>query len=37
MVETLGEALDAGWQLTAKCAWGKRDGMKTIRACHSRY
>ena len=37
MVETLGEALDAGWQLTVRCAWGKRDGMKTVRACIARY
>ena len=36
-VETLGEALDAGWQLSAKCAWGKRYGLKTVRACISRY
>src|SRR5918997_6449104 len=37
MVETLGEALDAGWQLTVRCAWGKREGMKTVRACIARY
>ncbi len=33
MVETLGEALNARWKITARCAWGKREGMKSIRAC----
>jgi DNA-directed RNA polymerase subunit RPC12/RpoP len=32
-VETLGEALDFGWRVTARCAWGKRDAMKSIREC----
>src|SRR5215216_986456 len=32
MIETLGEALDAGWRLTARCARGKREAMKTVRA-----
>jgi len=33
MVETIGEAHDLGWRATARCAAGKRAGMKTIRAC----
>lgn len=37
MVETLGEALDAGWRLTVRCAWGKREALKTVRECISRY
>jgi len=32
-VETLGEAYQLGRGLTARCAFGKRDGMKSIRAC----
>ena len=28
-------ALDAGWQLTVRCAWGKREAMKTVRECIS--
>jgi hypothetical protein len=33
MIETLAEARNAGVKITAKCAWGRREGMKTIRAC----
>jgi hypothetical protein len=33
MVETIGEAWQLGWRVTARCAWGKRDGLKTIREC----
>jgi hypothetical protein len=33
VVETLGDAFAAGWRLTARCAWGKREGMKTKREC----
>jgi hypothetical protein len=33
MVETIGEAWQLGWGITARCAFGKRDGMKSIRAC----
>ena len=33
MVETLGEAWDQGWKIEARCAWGKRDAMKSIREC----
>jgi hypothetical protein len=33
VVETLGDAFAAGWRLKARCAWGKREGMKTKREC----
>jgi hypothetical protein len=33
-VETLGEALSYRWRVTARCAHGKRDGMKSIRECN---
>jgi hypothetical protein len=33
-LETLGDAWAAGWRITARCAWGKREGMKTRRECH---
>lgn len=33
-VETLGEALQAGWRVRARCAFGKRDGLKSIRECN---
>jgi hypothetical protein len=33
VVETLGDAWAAGWRITARCAWGKRDGMKSRREC----
>jgi hypothetical protein len=33
MVEALGEAWQLGWQVTARCAYGKRDVMKSVRAC----
>jgi hypothetical protein len=32
-VETLGDAWRLGWKLTARCAFGNRDGMKSIREC----
>ena len=32
-IETLGEALSYGWRVTARCAHGKRDGMKSITEC----
>ena len=37
MVSTLGEALNGGWRLRARCAFGKRDGMKSIRECVEAY
>jgi hypothetical protein len=33
MVETLGEARNGGWKITVRCAWGKREAMKSIREC----
>ena len=33
IVETVGQALDLSWKLHVRCAWGKRDGMKSIREC----
>jgi hypothetical protein len=33
MVSTLGEALDLGWRIRARCAFGKRDAMKSVREC----
>lgn len=37
MVSTLGEAADAGWGLRVRCAFGKRDGLKSIRECVHTY
>jgi hypothetical protein len=31
-IETLGEARDLGW-ITARCAWGTLEAMKSIREC----
>jgi hypothetical protein len=36
MIETLAEARDAGVRLTARCAWGRREGTKSIRECKAR-
>jgi hypothetical protein len=33
MIETLAEALAQGVRITARCAWGRRDGLKSIREC----
>lgn len=33
MVETIGEAFSLGWRLKARCAYGKREGLKSIRDC----
>jgi hypothetical protein len=33
MIETIGEALGAGRRVHIRCAWGKRDAMKSIREC----
>jgi hypothetical protein len=33
MVETIRQARDYGWKAKARCAYGKRDAMKSIRAC----
>src|SRR3954454_16624869 len=32
-IETLGEAWRLGWRVTARCAFGNRDGMKSIGEC----
>jgi hypothetical protein len=37
MVETIGEAFSLGWSVTARCACGSREGMKSIRQCNARY
>jgi hypothetical protein len=37
MIETLGEARAGRWRITARCAWGKREAMKSIRECVYRY
>ena len=31
--QTLAEARDLGWRITARCAWGRREGLKSIREC----
>ena len=36
-VETIGEAWQLGWRVTARCAFGTRDGMKSIRECICTY
>jgi hypothetical protein len=36
-VETIGEAWQLGWRITARCAFGNRDGMKSIRPCTYSY
>ncbi len=33
-IETIGDAYRFGWRITARCAWGKREAMKSIRECH---
>jgi len=35
-IETLGDAWSAGWRITMRCAWGKREGLKSIRECSYR-
>lgn len=37
MTETIGEAHDRGWRLTARCAYGNREGLKSIRRCSWSY
>jgi len=32
-VETIGEALDFGWRVRVRCAWGPHEGMKRKRVC----
>ena len=33
MISPLGEVHDLGWRLRVDCRFGKREGMKSIRAC----
>lgn len=32
-IETLGDALTYSVRITMRCAWGKRDAMKSVREC----
>lgn len=36
-IETLGDAWNHGVMLTARCVWGNREGLKSIRECGNRY
>jgi DNA-directed RNA polymerase subunit RPC12/RpoP len=36
-IETLGEARDGGMNITARCAWGRREGLKSIRECKASF
>ncbi|TGQ83748.1 hypothetical protein EN794_053425 [Mesorhizobium sp. M00.F.Ca.ET.151.01.1.1] len=36
-IETLGDAWNHGVKLTARCIWGNREDLKTIRECNNRY
>jgi hypothetical protein len=36
-IETIGEAWQLDWRITARCAFGKLDGMRSIRACAYSY
>lgn len=36
-VETIGDALRAGWGLIVRCAYGRRHGLKQIRECRCAY
>jgi hypothetical protein len=33
MIETLEQARNARVHITARCAWGRREGMKSFREC----
>jgi hypothetical protein len=33
MIETLEQARNAGVRITVRCAWGRREGLKSIREC----
>jgi hypothetical protein len=37
VVETIGEAWQLAWRITARCAFRNRDGMKSIRPCSYSY
>jgi hypothetical protein len=32
-VQTIGEAYQAGWRIHVRCAWGRREAMKSVRGC----
>jgi hypothetical protein len=32
-VETIGEAYMLGWRIDARCGWGRREAMKSVRGC----
>ena len=32
-VQTIGEAYRAGWRIHVRCAWGRREAMKSVRGC----
>ena len=32
-VETIGEAYQAGWRIHVRCAWSRREAMKSERGC----
>jgi hypothetical protein len=36
-IETIGDAWRANWKVKVRCAWGKRDALKSIRECAYRY
>jgi hypothetical protein len=36
MIETLQQARDAGMRITARCAWGRRDSIRSTRECKAR-
>ena len=36
-IKSLADARDAGMRVTARWAWGRRDGMKSVRECTNRY
>jgi len=35
-VETIGEAYQLGWRIHVRCAWGRREAMKSVRGCLAR-
>jgi hypothetical protein len=32
-VETIGEAYQHGWRIHVRCAWGRREAVKSVRGC----
>jgi hypothetical protein len=35
-VQTIGEAYQAGWRIHVRCAWGRREAMKSVQGCLGR-